>query len=136
MPVTRLLLVDDNPAVLDDLVERLEPEFAIAGRVTHGVEVVDEATKLNPDIIILDLSLGDMNGFQVLAALQEVACPAKVIILSLHENPVFVDRAFEMGAAGYVFKAEIQDLAEAIRLARDGGRYVPLTLAARKSIRT
>lgn len=130
---TRLLLVDDHPAVLDYLVARLEPEFVIVGRVTSGAEVLGQVTKLSPHIIILDLNLGDMNGFQVIAALRKRACAAKVIFLSLHDDPAFVQRALELSASGYVFKAQIADLAEAIRLVRDGGIYTPPTFVVQKA---
>ena len=126
MPATKLLLVDDNPAIFDKMLQLLASDFNVVGCVTRGADVQQEATHLEPDVIVLDLSLEDMNGFQVMEALQEIRCPAKVVFFSLHENSALVRRAFELGAAGYVFKSRMGDLAKALKIVVAGGVYTPL----------
>jgi DNA-binding NarL/FixJ family response regulator len=126
MPPPKLLLVDDNTAILDRVAEMLTPDFLIVGRLTCGAEVSQQAKNLVPDIIVLDISLEDMNGFDVASELRDGGCPAKVVFLSCHEMPAFVRRAFELGATGYVYKSQMADLTKAIHIAVAGGVYNPL----------
>jgi DNA-binding NarL/FixJ family response regulator len=119
-----LLLVDDNPALLDTLIEMLEPDYRVAAALCNGASVVEEVTVLSPDLVILDVSLGDLNGFEVARRLKDTESRAKIIFLSVHENIDFVNAAFDLGAAGYVFKSRITaDLMKAIDLVFDGGRF-------------
>ena len=130
MPATKLLLVDDNTAILDSLAEMLASDFLIVGRLSNGAEVSQQAKDLVPDVIVLDVSLEDMNGFDVASELRDLGCPAKVVFLSYHEMPSFVRRAFELGARGYVYKSQMADLTKAIHIAVAGGVYNPLTWSA------
>jgi DNA-binding NarL/FixJ family response regulator len=130
MPATKLLLVDDNSAILNSLAEMLASEFLIVGRLSSGAEVSQQAKDLVPDVIVLDVSLEDMNGFEVASELRAGGCPAKVIFLSCHEMPGFVRRAFELGARGYVYKSQMADLAKAIHIAAAGGVYSPINSSA------
>lgn len=123
MQATKVLLVDDNPDILDGLSELLTPEFIVVGRLNHGSDVLRQAAVLVPDVIILDVSLEDMNGFEVASELKAGRCPAVVIFLSCHEIPSFARRAFKLGAKGYVYKSQMTELAEAIHVAREGGVY-------------
>ncbi len=79
---------------------------------------------LNPDLIILDISLGDMAGFEVARRLKKAGVPAKVIFLTVHENIDFVRAAFDVGAVGYVYKSRISsDLIDAIDTICAGGHF-------------
>ena len=124
MPPIRLLLVDDNLAVLETLAELLQPAYVVAGTASDGSSVLQQAATLQPDLIILDISLGDITGFEVAKRLKDAGIPAKVIFLTVHENVDFVRAAFDLGADGYVFKSRITaDLIEAINTACAGGRF-------------
>jgi DNA-binding NarL/FixJ family response regulator len=124
VPPIRLLLVDDNVAVLEALAELLQPAYVVAGAVSDGSSVLQQATTLKPDLIILDISLGDITGFEVAKRLKNAGISAKLIFLTVHENVDFVRAAFDLGAAGYVFKSRISaDLIEAIKTACAGGRF-------------
>jgi DNA-binding NarL/FixJ family response regulator len=126
----RLLLVDDNPAMLETLVGMLQEDFDIVGTLSSGASVLEQYSKLNPCVILLDVSLGDMTGFQVAERLRWRKCPAKIIFLSVHENVEFVRAAFDLGASGYVFKSQLnQDLAKAIQTASEGGHFIPLAVS-------
>ena len=128
MPVQRIVLVDDNPAMLETLAEMLEEQFAIVGKFSSGASLLADVGRLNPDIILLDISLGDMTGFFVAKRLQKMGCAARIIFLSVHENPDFVQAAFELGASGYVFKSQISfDLMNALEEVSQGRRYVPVS---------
>ena len=119
-----ILLVDDNHAVLELLVGMLEPTYKIAGTLCNGTSVVDRAAALLPDLIILDISLGDVSGFEVARRLQKAGSPAKIIFLSLHEDMDFVGAAFGLGASGFVFKSRLNtDLESAIAAVLSGGHF-------------
>jgi CheY-like chemotaxis protein len=119
-----VLLVDDNHAVLERLVGMLEPTYKIAAALCNGTAVVDQAAALLPDLIILDISLGDVSGFEVARRLKRAGCPAKIIFLSLHEDMDFVGAAFGLGASGYVFKSRLTtELENAIAAVLSGGHF-------------
>jgi len=123
----RLVLVDNNPAMLETLVEMLQRDFVIAGTFSSGASLLADVGSLNPDIILLDVSLGDMTGFYVAKRLRSIACAAKIIFLSVHDNPDFVRAAFDAGALGYVFKSQVSyDLMDAIEAVSQGTRFVPV----------
>jgi DNA-binding NarL/FixJ family response regulator len=134
LPNIRLVLIDDNPAMLETLVEMLQRDFSIAGTYSTGAAFLAEVANLNPDVVLLDVSLGDMTGFYVAKRLKSVGCTAKIIFLSVHENPDFVRAAFEFGASGYVFKSQVSlDLIDAVEAVSRGSRFVPLRSASSTS---
>jgi DNA-binding NarL/FixJ family response regulator len=119
-----LMLVDDNPALLETLIEMLEPAYRVAATVCSGASVVGEVNVLRPDLVILDVSLGDLNGFEVARRLRISDSTVKIIFLSVHEDIDFVNAAFDLGAAGYVFKSRIAaDLMKAIDIVFHGGQF-------------
>jgi DNA-binding NarL/FixJ family response regulator len=124
VPSPTLLLVDDNPALLEILVGMLEQTYKIAGALSNGASVVEQAAALSPDLIILDVCLGNVNGFEVARDLTKAHCSAKIIFLTLCEDADFVDAAFDLGASGYVFKSRLSaDLKNAINTVLSGGRF-------------
>lgn len=126
----RLLLVDDNVAVLEALADLLQPSFVIAGTASEGNSVLEQAGALNPDLIILDISLGDITGFEVARQLRKADIPAKIMFLTVHENIDFIRAAFDLGAVGYVFKSRISaDLIDAIKITCAGGRFSSADIA-------
>lgn len=119
-----LLLADDNPAVLMTLVEMLQFKYRIAAALPSGSSVIDQIATLDPDLLILDISLGDLTGFEVAKRLRDGGCTAKLIFLTVHEDIDFVNAAFNMGASGYVFKSRVaEDLTKAIDIVLSGGRF-------------
>jgi DNA-binding NarL/FixJ family response regulator len=121
-----LLLADDNPDMLAAVVRLLEPEFQILDTLSSGQDVLTKLDDISPEIIILDISLGDLTGFQVLDRLRQRQCRSKVLFLSVHENLEFVRAAVAMGADGYVYKSHInQDLVRTLRAVAEGRRFFP-----------
>jgi DNA-binding NarL/FixJ family response regulator len=126
----RLVLADDNPEVLETLTDMLQPDYVVAGALSDGASVLRQVAVLKPDVIILDISLPDMTGFDVVRQLKKTGTTAKVIFLTVHENIDFVRAAFELDAAGYVFKSRISsDLVEAINTISNGGRFSSAVLS-------
>lgn len=119
-----LLLADDNTALLETLVEMLQPAYQVAAAMNNGKSVLEQFAALTPDVIILDISLGDLTGFEVARRLRDAGCTAKIIFLTVHEDIDFVKAAFDLGASGYVFKSRISsDLAIAIDTVFHGGQF-------------
>ncbi len=76
---------------------------------------------------MLDISLGDMTGFEVARRLREMNCPARIVFLTVHESPDFVRAAVALGASGYVFKSRASsDLKDAINAAARGEEFLPV----------
>src|SRR5271155_4469088 len=122
-----LLLADDNPALLTTLVEMLQTRYIVAAALPNGTSVLEQCATLSPDLVILDISLGDMTGFEVARRLKDSGCTPKIIFLSVHEDVDFVSAAFDIGASGYVFKSRVtEDLTKAIDIVFNGGRFVPI----------
>ena len=122
-----LLLADDNPALLETLIEMLEPSYRVAAALCNGASVLEKVSVLRPDLVILDISLGDLTGFEVARRLKEIGCSAKIIFLSVHEDIDFVNAAFDLGACGYVFKSRITaDLTKAIDIVFNGGQFASI----------
>ncbi len=87
MPAPRVVLVDDNPAILEMLVEMLRQDFTIAGTFSTGASFPAAVESLSPDIILLDISLGDMTGFYVAKRVKSTVPGAKVIFLFSPREP-------------------------------------------------
>jgi CheY-like chemotaxis protein len=119
-----ILLVEQNPAVLELLVAMLEPTYKITAALCNGTAVVAQAAALLPDLIILDMSLADISAFEVAKRLKSTGCRAKIIFLSLHEDIDFAGAAFGLGASGYVLTSRVvTDLENAIATVLSGGQF-------------
>lgn len=117
--------MDANPDMRQILVDLLESFFSIERILSTGEAALREAPLLNPDIILLDVSLGDMSGFLVTERLQESGCKAKIVFVSGHESVSFIDTARRLGASGYIFKSQIdRDLMNALRSVSAGEQFV------------
>ena len=128
-----LLLADDNPAMLTTLVEMLQTRYRVAAALPNGNSVLDQIATFCPDLVILDISLGDLTGFQVAKRLKNSGCTAKIIFLTVHEDIEFVNAAFDIGASGYVFKSRVtEDLTKAIDIALSGGRFASIAPPANR----
>jgi DNA-binding NarL/FixJ family response regulator len=123
-----ILLADDNPSMLETIVDILGKKYTVVAALSNGACVLDQIDRLRPDLAILDVSLGDMNGFEVARRLRDRGCPAKIIFLTVHEAIDFMSEAFNVGASGYVFKSRVaEDLTKAIDVVINGGRFTSST---------
>ena len=97
----------------------LEAEFEVVAAVSDGMAAVDAALRLQPDVVVLDISMPVLSGFEAAARLRAIARPPIVIFLTVHEDSACRDRAERLGVAAYVLKRDlVTGLAAAIRLAR------------------
>jgi DNA-binding NarL/FixJ family response regulator len=115
---TTILLSDDNSAVLDRVGKMLEKEkaYKVVGAISDGRTVVGEYLRLRPDVIILDISMGDVSGIDIAQDLRDSGCRAKIIFLSVHEDADFLNAGLGAGGSAYVVKSRLsQDLLSAIR---------------------
>lgn len=108
MKQIRLALADDNPEILDIVSELLSDEFSIVGRFNDGKSVLQQSMTVQPDIVILDVSLGDLNGFEVARMLRSNGSKADILFLTVHEDEEFVKAGFEAGGSAYVIKRRLQ----------------------------
>jgi len=122
----RVLLADDNPAILDLVRGLLQKHFTIVGALEQSTSVVRNTREIKPDVLILDISMGELNGFEIARQLQNEKCPSKIIFLTVHEELEFIRAAFDVGASGYVFKSRMNtDLLAAINTVRTGCVFLP-----------
>ena len=124
----RILLADDNAAVLRHVEQMLRKDFEVVAALRLGKLVAEQARALSPDLIVLDISMGDTNGFEVARELRSTQCRSKIIFLSVHQEFEFVQAAFDAGASGYVFKCRLRvDLPAAIDAICHGKIFLPTT---------
>ncbi len=121
----RVLLADDHKIVVEGLRGILEPEFELVGTVEDGRALVAAAQKLNPDVIVADVSMPLLNGIEAAQQLKKANSQAKFIFLTMHLDASYAIRALEAGASGYVLKHSApSELVQAIREALRGRVYV------------
>ena len=129
MATIRVLLVDDNGEMLTDLRDELSAEFEIAGTADSGEEAIREVLRLDPDVIVLDITMPVMNGLQVASSLRGMQRRTKILFLTIHEEPEYISAAFSVGACGYVTKRRLaSDLALAIREVSVGRNFLSPSL--------
>jgi DNA-binding NarL/FixJ family response regulator len=93
--------------------------------VLNGRSVLENWSRLRPDVIVLDISMGEPNGIDVALALRDSGCEAKIIFLTIHSDHDFVQTAMEIGSSGYVVKSQLRsDLTEALRAVLGQKRFV------------
>jgi CheY-like chemotaxis protein len=125
LPKIRLVVADDHRGMVEAVCGMLDEDFEVLGSVQNGEQAVDAVVSLNPDALIIDISMPVLNGLQAAKQLQRSQCQAKVIFLTVHESPEFLDAAFSAGASAYVTKGRLSiDLIPAIREAMAGHVFV------------
>jgi DNA-binding NarL/FixJ family response regulator len=123
-------LADDHDLFLAVLTRLLEPEFEVIKTVGDGKAVVEEATALGPEIVVLDISMPLLSGLEAARRLQAAGSPAKIIFLTVQEDPDYVRAALAAGALGYVVKCRLaSDLLHAMRESLAGHSFVSPTVA-------
>ncbi len=128
---TTVLLVDDHAVVREGyrrLLER-DPTIRVVGECADAAQACGDAVRLNPDVVVMDISLPDVSGIEALRRLLLERPSQTVLMFSMHDDAIFVSRAFETGARGYITKASAPDvLVSAIRTVASGERFVSADL--------
>ena len=122
-----ILLADDHSVVRDGLKALLEAQadLRVVAAVGDGRAAVEQATRLQPDVVVLDISMPDMNGIEAARRIRPACAHTRIIMLSMHDNAEHVYRALEAGATGYLLKDSAgAEVALAVRAVHAGRRYL------------
>ena len=122
----RILLVDDHPIVRKGIASCLarHPHLAVVGEAADGLEALDKARELAPEIVLMDIDMPRMTGLAATEALRRQLPEIKVLILTIHNHPEYVLRIIEAGARGYVLKdAAPDELTRAIEAVHAGQTF-------------
>ena len=126
----RLLLADDHPAVLAKVAGFLASVFEIVGKVSNGRELLEATERLHPDVLVVDISMPVLSGIEAAQQLKKSGTKAKIVFLTVHEDPDFVQAALAAGGSGYVVKSRLAtDLICAIQEVLAGRRFVSPSLS-------
>jgi DNA-binding NarL/FixJ family response regulator len=123
----RLLLVDDHPLVRDGLRARLGalPGFDVAGEAGDAAEAEAQVEALRPQVVLMDVGMKQVNGIDLTARLLQRHPQLRVLMLSMYDNPEYVQRALQAGARGYVLKdAPASEIVAAIEAVAAGGTFL------------
>lgn len=119
------MLADDHSLLLEAFEKLLEGECEIVGKVTDGRALLAAAPRLNPDIVVLDISMPLLNGLDAGRQLKQMMPDVSLIFLTVNEDPDLVDEAIRVGASGYLLKGSAgSELFQAIREVSEGRSYV------------
>jgi DNA-binding NarL/FixJ family response regulator len=125
-PIT-ILLVDDHRLIRESWAEMLDedPTQQVVGAAATIEEAINLSIRFKPQIILMDISLGEESGFDAITAIREFSPTSKIIGLSMHTIPAYVKKTIEMGACGYVTKNSTRkELIAAINAVLAGGNYI------------
>jgi two-component system response regulator NreC len=123
----KVLIADDHAVVRAGLRSLIHdgPDLNLIGEAAGGVEALDLAKRLVPDIILLDISMPDLDGIQVTRQLAELKSPARILILTVHEDEGMLKEAIKAGASGYILKKAAEaELISAINVVMRGDLFI------------
>ena len=131
MTCATVLLADDHQMMADALKVVLEPRYKVVATVRDGRALVEAEAKFQPAVIVLDIAMPELNGLDAARLLKQNKSKAKIIFMTMHEDPDLVGEAFRAGASGFLLKhAAAFELMDAIGRVLKGGTYVT-TFAAK-----
>jgi DNA-binding NarL/FixJ family response regulator len=121
----RILMADDHLMLLEAFKALLEPDFEVVGTVTDGRALVEEFSRLHPDVVLLDVAMPLLNGLDAGRQLKAQRPSVKLIYLTMNPDPDLAGEALRLGASGYVLKSSAaQELKQAIHEALRGRSYI------------
>ncbi|SDZ37760.1 two component transcriptional regulator, LuxR family [Jannaschia faecimaris] len=127
MAIIRVMIVDDHPMVADGIRALLETydDLTVVGTVSNGRAAIEQAAELDPDVILLDLNMPEMNGLAATEILRDALPQIAILILSMHDSPEYVATALRHGANGYCLKDQpTEEIRRAIDTVMAGERYL------------
>lgn len=130
MRQARILLADDHTLTLTGLRVVLEKHYDIVGAVTDGRALLEAAARLHPELIILDITMPLLNGIDAAVQIRKTLPDVKLLFVTMHVNPAYLEAALETGATGYVLKSAAgEELLEAVEQVLKGHIYVTPSLS-------
>lgn len=133
-PITRrptVLLADDHTDTAEQLRRLLQPFFDVVAVVEDGRALVRAAVQLSPDVIVADISMPLLDGIDAAVLIRRRDPEARIVLVTVHAEPILVERSQAAGALGYVLKDTAGDeLVPAVHAALDGQRYVSRALGS------
>jgi DNA-binding NarL/FixJ family response regulator len=123
----RVVVVEDHHLVRQGIIKLLESanDLDVVGEADDGAQAISLAKSLRPDVMILDLTMPQVDGFQTLAEIRRLELRPQIVILSMHADPGMIRQALQGGALGYVIKQSVADeLIAAVRAAKNGSIYL------------
>jgi DNA-binding NarL/FixJ family response regulator len=125
MAKIRVVLADDHPAVIATVRQVLDHYCEIVDAVEDGEQAIHSVVRFHPDVLVIDITMPVMDGFQAARRLHDLKSQTRVVFLTMHEDPDFVEAALCAGASGYVTKTRLStDLLPAVREAVSGRVFV------------
>ena len=122
--IARVLLADDHVPILAQTMNLLADEFEIVGSVGNGLDLIDASARLDPDVVVLDITMPGCDGIDAARQLKSAGCRAQLVFLTVHEDPDYVRAALDAGGVAYVAKARLaSDLVPAIHAALAGQHF-------------
>jgi DNA-binding NarL/FixJ family response regulator len=126
----RILLADDHALVLEGLAKLVTEDCDLVGKVEDGRALLQAAQKLEPDVIVLDISMPKLNGLDAGRQLKKLLPSIKLIFLTMHADPLYAKEAFQIGASGFLLKGSAaSELMLAIHAVMKGQFYVTPAIA-------
>ena len=130
MSKPRVLLADDHALVLEGFKKLLEEHCQVVGAVEDGRALLDAAKRLRPDIVVMDISMPQLNGLDAARRLRKIVPQARLIFVTVHADPDYVTQAFKAGASAYLLKrSAASELSQAIDAVKKGNYYVTSLIA-------
>ncbi|HEY9626914.1 MAG TPA: response regulator transcription factor [Coleofasciculaceae cyanobacterium] len=130
----QILIVDDHPIVRNGLalMVKYESGMETLAEASSGAEAIEQFRRYQPDVTLMDLRLGDMNGVEVIAAIRQDFPKARIVILTTYDTDEDIYRGLQTGAKGYILKdAPLDELLKAIRTVHAGQQYIPPEVGAK-----
>lgn len=126
----RIAIADDDASILEQVAGILESRFEVVVSAANGRILVDGVDETGPSIVVTDFSMPEMNGIAVTKAILRAHPGVKVVVLSVHDDPAYMEAAFDAGASGYVLKIDAsEELIPAVDAVLSGGSYRSRRLA-------
>jgi DNA-binding NarL/FixJ family response regulator len=131
MKRARTIVADDHPLTLEGIRAVLDPHVEIVETVTNGRALLEAALRLRPDLIVADITMPQLNGIDAAIQIKKFLPDVKILFVTMHVNPAYLEAALHAGATGYVLKSAVsEELLDAVQSVLSGRIFVTPTLSS------